>query len=310
MCMYKLGNAMTITQKDIENGLLALGFEQGDVVLVHSSLSSFGQVEGGAEAVVDALLAVLGEKGTLVVPTFNFNPGIFDPKATPSVVGKITETVRNRPDAIRSLHPTHSVAAVGPMAEAITEGHDKMPPFGRGSALFKVLQAKGKVLQLGTTHTSNSMIHVAEEIAGVVYLDRQRQVSVTNARGKTVDKWVRRPGCSRGFDAIDEELESREAIREARIGDCLARLMSARAVVDAAVAMLKFDQEALLCDLPDCESCAEARAMISATETEKQDQEVIELADEEERTRHFVEKRLEGNEVKFFVSDEHHFSPN
>lgn len=298
-----------VTRSDIESGLKDLGLNRGDLVVVHSSLSCFGEVEGGAEAVVDALLTVLGDEGTLVVPTFNFNPGVFDPKETPSIVGKITEAVRNRPDAIRSLHPTHSVAAIGPYAEAITEGHEKTDPFGRGSALFKVLQANGKILQLGTTHTSNSIIHIAEEIAGVPYLERQRRVGIKTAQGKIVYKWIRRPGCSRGFDELDETLNP-DVIAQNMIGDCVARLMSARAIVGAAVEMLKFDPESLLCEEPDCESCAEARAMISATETEKQDKEVIELAKEEERLLRIIEKQFEGTKVDFFDHNERGFSSN
>lgn len=298
-----------VTKSNIETGLKDLGLKRGDVVVVHSSLSCFGEVEGGAETVVDALLAVIGDEGTLVVPTFNFNPGVFDPKETPSIVGKITEAVRNRWNAVRSLHPTHSVAAIGFLAEAIIEGHEKADPFGRGSALFKVLQANGKILQLGTTHTSNSMIHVAEEIAGVPYLERQRRVGIKTAQGKVIYKWVRRPGCSHGFDALDDEIDP-DVISQSFIGDCTARLMSARAIVDAAVELLKFDPEALLCDQPDCASCAEARAMTAAIETEKQDKEVIELAEEEERMRRFIESKFEGSTVDFLDHNEHGFSSN
>lgn len=282
----------------------------GDIVVVHASLSSFGKVDGGAGTVVDAVLAVLGDGGTLVVPTFNYSSGVFDPNETPSLVGAISEEVRKRPNAIRSLHPTHSVAAIGALAEAVTEGHEKTQPFGRDSALFKVLQANGKILQLGTTQASNSMVHVAEEMANLPYLDRSRQVSVKTPQGKIVRKWVRRPGCSRGFTEIEEILQEQGAIRETLIGKCVARLMSARAVVNAAEEALKYDQEALLCDLPDCESCAEARAMISATEAEKQDREITELVEHEERMMRLIETRLDSGEVSFFDSSEDGPSPN
>lgn len=60
----------SVTQADIADGLRKLGLKQGDVAFVHSSLSSFGYVEGGAETVVKAFLDVLGEDGTLAVPIF------------------------------------------------------------------------------------------------------------------------------------------------------------------------------------------------------------------------------------------------
>jgi len=298
-----------VTQRDIEVSLRDIGLKQGDTVIVHSSLSSFGEVEGGADTVVDAVLEIIGNEGTLVVPTFNFNPGIYNSNDTPSVCGAITETARKRPNALRSNHPTHSVAAIGQLADVITEGHENTEAFARGSALFKVLQAGGKILQLGTTHTTNSMIHVAEELVGVSYLDRTRRIEIKTPTGKTIFKWIRRPGCSYGFDEIDEAL-SPDAVNEIMIGKCRARLMAARAVVDAAVEMLKFNQEALLCTRPDCESCAEARAMISVTETEKQDNEVIEMAKEEERMRRLVEDRLNSTQGNYMDGDEYQFSNN
>src|SRR5690606_787956 len=126
------------------------------------------------------------------------------------------------------------------------------------------------------------------------------KVGIKTPAGKVVHQWVRRPGCSRGFDEMEEELEQQDAIKETLIGDCRARLMTARAVVDTAVEMLRFDPESLLCDTPDCESCAEARAMISAIESEKVEKEITELAEEEERMRRKLERQFETGEVRFY----------
>jgi len=260
-----------VTGKDIEEGLRDLGLKSGDIVLVHSSLSSFGRVEGGADAVVDAILSVLGHEGTLVVPTFNYAPDPFDPELTPSLLGVITETVRKRPEARRSLHPTHSVAAIGPHTEAIVSWHENTNSFGEGSALRKLLEMNGKVMLIGVTHTTSSMIHVAEEIVGVPYLNRVRQVTVATPHGK-VAKVLRRPGCSRGFDKITERLEATGTVRKRLIGKSLVQLMPASAIVSAAAQMLKEDPASLLCDLPDCEVCAQSRAMISATESQARDE--------------------------------------
>lgn len=284
-----------VTRKDIVDGLRELGLGAGDTVVVHSSLKSFGEVDGGPDTVVDALLDVIGSKGTLVVPTFNFEPGVWDHDNTKSIVGAITEAVRARPDAIRSNNPTHSVAAIGPLADVITEDHEKVDPFARGSALYRALQANGKILQLGVTHTTNSTIHVAEEIAKVPYLERQRNVGIKKPDGTVVYKWIRRPGCSQGFNVVDEILYEKDQINEVMIGKCKARLMTARDVVDAALEMLRSDPGSLLCNKPDCGICAESRAMISATESELQDKEVIAMAEEEERLRRRMENRLNGD---------------
>ncbi len=298
-----------VTRKQMVDGLRELGLRAGDTVVVHSALSSFGEVEGGADTVVDALLEVLGKQGTLIAPTFNFEPGIWDRDNTKSVFGAVTEAVRARPDAIRSNHPTHSVAAIGALADVITEDHEKVDPFARGSALYKALQARAKILQLGVTHTSNSTIHVAEEIAEVPYLDRQRNVGILRPDGKVVYKWVRRPGCSQGFDVIDEILCDKDQISEVKIGKCKARLMSARDVVDASIELLRSDPAALLCNRPDCGVCAESRAMISAVESERQDKEVIEAAEEEERLRRRIARRLEGD-VSYWEPEENNHLQN
>ena len=302
-----------VSKKRIVEGLDELGLRAGDAVIVHSSLSSFGRVEGGAETVVDALLEVLTARGTLVVPTFSwsvYDGDPFDPQQTPSSVGKVTEAVRERPDAIRSLHPTHSVAAIGRLAEVITKGHEKVHATGRGSPFFKLLQANGKVLLLGTDQTSNSMIHLAEELAGVPYVGRSEEVGVRTARGKVVRKRIYGPGCSRGFATVDPVLREEGAIIEKLIGECRARLMNARAVVDAAVNALKFDASALLCERPNCVRCAEARAIILATEMDRQDQEVVDLAKDEERTLRIIERQLDGGEVRYFETEENGSSPN
>ena len=299
-----------ITKQDIISGLKDLGLRAGDTVVAHSSLSSFGRVDGGAETVVDALIEVLGPQGTLAVPTFNFEPDIFDPEKTSSLTGKITEAVRKRPGAIRSRHPTHSITAIGRLAGVITEGHERVNAFARGSALFNVLQANGKVLQLGTSQTTCSMVHVAEEIVGVPFLDRQRNVGIKMPGGKVVRQWIRRPGCSQGFNVLDEPLRERGQLTEAMIGRCRARLMTARALVEAAVEMLEADPESLLCTRPDCGNCAEARAMIAALDSERKDKELTEFAEQEERTLRMIGKHLDDAEITYFEPDKHEHSPN
>lgn len=113
-----------IGKEDIKFSLELMDIKKGDILLVHSSLTSIGYVEGGAETVIDALLETVGEEGTIVMSTLTgwFEP--FDSGSIPSAVGKISERFRLRKNAFRSLHPVHSVAAIGKHAEYITEGHE------------------------------------------------------------------------------------------------------------------------------------------------------------------------------------------
>ncbi len=90
-----------ITQLDLEQGLDALGLAPGDVVEVHISLSAFGRVEGGARALVDALMHFVGERGTLIMSAYLVGPTVplTDQERTRGITWKVkmlTETDERR----------------------------------------------------------------------------------------------------------------------------------------------------------------------------------------------------------------------
>ena len=96
-------------------------------------MRTFGRIDGGAETVVDALLEVLGPRGTLVVPTFTFaheaeEDPLIDPATDRSEMGAITEAARQRSEALRSVAYRHSFAAIGRRAEVITQVDPTAPP--------------------------------------------------------------------------------------------------------------------------------------------------------------------------------------
>ncbi|MEA3402272.1 MAG: AAC(3) family N-acetyltransferase [Armatimonadota bacterium] len=164
-----------VTRSDILTGLRDVGIQAGDVVLMHSSLSAFGWVEGGADAVIDAVLEAVGEAGTIVVPTFTWGPfhdaetAVLDLERTPvkDEVGIIPETFRRRPDARRSTHMCHSVAAIGPHTdEVMGEG---VSSFGEGSSFDRLYQLDSWNLLLGVGFTSCTALHAVEERAEVPY---------------------------------------------------------------------------------------------------------------------------------------------
>ena len=168
------------SKERIISDLKTLGVKSGDVLLVHSSLSSMGYVDGGADAVIDALLEVLGNEGTLLFPAFSFSPcyrtSEFSHNDTPSCVGKISEVFRKRKGVIRSFHPTHSVSAIGKYALEMISGHEKDDtPVGVNSPLRKLPKYDGKILMLGCSLHSNSFMHGMEELAEVFYVLRGHQ---------------------------------------------------------------------------------------------------------------------------------------
>lgn len=103
----------------------ALGLQNGDDVILHSKLTSFGLVPGGASSPFDALQEVIGKKATIVVPTYCFQlseKDIYDPMTTPSDnMGVISEYVRKLPNAVRSACPIHNHSAIGDKASQLLQ---------------------------------------------------------------------------------------------------------------------------------------------------------------------------------------------
>jgi aminoglycoside 3-N-acetyltransferase len=251
-----------VTPQDIVAGIRSLGVQPGDLLLAHSSLRSFGRVEGGAITVAKALLDSVSPGGTVVVPTFNYGSLPYDPATTQSLTGAVTGAFWRLPGAQRSRHPTHSFAAMGPLATEILAGHENVETLGRGSPLWKVQQRDGWVLLIGCDHRASSMIHVAEETTNVPYLDRTRVAQVL--RGNELhDVIVRRPGCSNGFNAIDPWLRDMGLISETNVGAAKLMLMRSGSVFAVASGLLARDPGALLCNMPGCERCTWARERIA-----------------------------------------------
>ena len=235
-----------VTQPDIVAGLRALELQPGDMVQVHSSLSSFGHVEGGPQAVVDALLEVVGTEGTLMVPTFNhccreaFDDAheIFDLRTTRSVNGAITEAVRSRPEAHRSLHPTHPYAAIGPQAEWLTSEHLEVRTFGARSPLGKLISSGGKICMMGVGMNSCTAAHVAETQAGARCMGyRQLVRKLRLPSGEVIDArtvlWRGEGTCKIEWQGIEAEMRQRGLIRDRRIGEAMVMMFDGGEMIQA-----------------------------------------------------------------------------
>ena len=149
-----------------------LGLPPGARICIHSRLSGLGYLPRGPQEVLEAVLeAVPG--CTILMPTFPF-PGaaidwvrsgaVYDPRRTPSASGALSEALRNFPGAVRSLHPTHPCAAVGPEARLLIEGsEDSIEPFGPQSAYGRyAASANAWQLLIHTNHTS--IVHWFQEL--------------------------------------------------------------------------------------------------------------------------------------------------
>lgn len=223
-----------VTQADIAAGLRSLGLAAGDTVMVHSSLSSFGHVEGGAPAVVRALLEVLTETGTLIVPTFSkylYDEPIWDREHTPSLMGKISETVRTWPGALRSSHAAHPLSAVGARAEQICR-RPYRTGFGPDSPFRTLVDEGAWILLMGVSYNNCTLFHLFEVEARVPYRfleERKAVVIVDGRRDENGSAWeyTRRPEVSNDFMPLGLELERRGIVRRTTIGSSEQRLFRA-----------------------------------------------------------------------------------
>ena len=153
-----------------------LGVGVGSKLLVHSSLSSMGRVTGGTETVIQGLINALGQEGTLLLPALSYrhvdlDHPVFSLMDTPSNVGAIPEYFRTRPGTHRSIHPTHSVCGVGPLAESILrEHHLDDTPCGKRSPYRRLKDLGGQILFLGCGLRPNTSMHAVEELVQPPYL--------------------------------------------------------------------------------------------------------------------------------------------
>lgn len=153
-----------IPGEQLVRDLQALGVEAGMDLMVHSSLSGIGYVAGGAETVVAALLEAIGPAGTLLMPSFNHRAAqVFNPMTTPTINGAIPDAMWRRADAVRSMHPTHCVAAIGPKAaHYCRDDHYEVGIWAPESPIGRLVQDGGYLMALGVTHFTTTAFHVAE----------------------------------------------------------------------------------------------------------------------------------------------------
>jgi aminoglycoside 3-N-acetyltransferase len=258
-----------VTCEHIADDLSRLGLAAGDVVFFHSSLRSLGWVEGGAETVVDAFLDVLGPKGLVVVPTLSFcfaqrnTARGFDPAETPSRVGAITEALRRRPEAHRSHHPTHSIAAIGPRSAELVAGHERTSTFGKDGPYRRYVEWGAKILFLGVDLRRNTTLHAIEDWLDLPYLQTEQALVEGPDGSPQVVSVTKSPSGDRDFYSPDSKVEGllqrAGLIHCGQVGAADTIWLSAQEMVDAVVKGIYQEPDLLLCDSPDCDFCSTYR---------------------------------------------------
>ncbi len=151
-----------------------LGLTSGDTVYVHSSVD---QLNLGFPfyRILPLIRNVIGSQGTVLFPTYpNRSPlssyeylkqgRVYDVRRTPSFTGLLTEFARRQRNAIRSLHPTKSVCAIGPLAEILTASHQESPyPYDTCSPYYKLVEHEAKIIGIGVHTTYLSFVYCVDD---------------------------------------------------------------------------------------------------------------------------------------------------
>lgn len=242
-------------QKALARTLHRGGVEEGQTILVHSSFKAL-KLPGTPDDVVEALLAAVGADGTLAVPTHtwgvvNARQPVFDVLYSPSHVGIITECLRRRPQTVRSLHPTHSVAAIGPCASAMVEGHENHDtPCSRTSPYGRVVDWGGCIVMLGISLACNTTYHGLEEWIQVPWVFQQgvyEDLYSVDAEGRRIHvPSMRHSNVARAYEATEGPLEQEGILKRIPWGDASILVVQAKPMAEYIGNRLASDNDYLL----------------------------------------------------------------
>ena len=251
----------SITQAEIRAALEDSGLLRGAGVMVHSSLKSFGRVEGGAQAVIAALMDAITPAGTLLMPSFNHDtlfqpggPGYYHPGESLTTNGAIPDAFWRLPGVQRSLDPTHAVAAWGQHSLRYTQFHHRTLTMGPESPLGLLQREGGYALLLGVDYGANTFHHVVEMSTHAPCLGRRSEaypLRLPDGRhvlGRTWG-WRERACPLTDYHRYAAEMQSHQV--ELRIGSCRALLFRLQDCYDVVADLLARGREGF----PACARC-------------------------------------------------------
>jgi len=243
-----------LNEAKIREALESCGAFNSDLLLVHSSLSACGSIDGGPTTVINALRSWITDRAALALPTHTWSypdatgvAPVYDFRSTPSVVGAITNYYWQQPGVVRSQHPSHSLAVSGPGAEELCSEHElRETPCGPGTPYVRITEGNSSVLMFGATMDSYTLYHTAEDAADVPYLYFPEQVTLRtqSADGvvRSVQMWRQDMSVARRFEATAEWLVEQGLLVRRKLG--LGELLfipSARALHERVVDELRRD---------------------------------------------------------------------
>lgn len=191
----------TLESESIKVILQSINLPRDAVLIVHSAIRGLSQQGFKAQAIIESLLESIPD-GTLLMPTMTWktvtpeNP-IFNEMLTPSHTGVLTEIFRMQYATARSLHPTHSVAGLGPQAaKLLATHHIGTTPVPLTSPYGIMQEYDSYILLLGVGLEMCTAFHHAEEMVHpdiyVKSFDESESYNLVSRGGAIINYQLRR----------------------------------------------------------------------------------------------------------------------
>jgi aminoglycoside 3-N-acetyltransferase len=226
-----------LTRDQLLQDLRALGLTPNMDLIVHSSLSAVGPIQNGPNTLIDAILEAIAPNGTLpggtlLVPSFNhFAAKLYNPLATPARNGARPDARGRRPDAKRSLHGSHPLAAIGPKADHYLHNHLEAGIWSMESPIGRLIQNDGYILSLGVTHDTSTAYHVAEVAANapcIHQFSNSDNILLDGHPQKSPGLAWRNGDCPVPTDQLDTALDQQNLQRHGQVGQAKSTLARAK----------------------------------------------------------------------------------
>ena len=213
------------------SALIDIGIKKGDIIFSHSNIGYLGipegecTVENACSTILKAFLEVIGNEGTLCVPTFTYSFSqnkIFDPDITNSDCGIFTEYIRKHPNSYRSEDPCVSVSAIGKDAKRLTE-NIPVNAYGDNCFFNRFHRLNGKICNMNFD-AGSTFIHYFERKLKVPYrFDKTfsgTMIKCNKSYKRNSTIWVRylTDGTSPKFEPFDLLAKKKHYYKTAKIG--------------------------------------------------------------------------------------------
>lgn len=222
------------TKKDLYEQLKAMSAPTDSIIHMHTSLRAVGEFEGRGEGLLEGMIEYFTHDGGLfTVPTHTWSKGYLDLSDHETCIGTFPTLAASHPEAVRSLHPTHSMVAFGDddkVREFIS--HDNMTststhPDGCYGELYR---RNGCILLVGVPHDNNTYMHCVEEmldIPGRLTFNRQN-TTVKLENGQVIDRPIRRHlgNVSKYFHKYEPAFRYHGAVTDGFVGSAKTQLCS------------------------------------------------------------------------------------